>query len=335
LSDALILLRAVHFIATLSVAGVVIFLVFVGEPAFGVAGAQAMAAAIRRRLASIAWLGLALAVLTGAAWLVVLAAQMSERPLGAMWSEDFVWTVLSDTDFGHVWLVRLALIVPLAAASLVWSTGKPAPPQLRLVALVSAAAFVGIMAFTGHAAAGSGGEGIVEQVADMLHLVAAAAWVGALAPLAVLLGAAANDRSESSLRVARAATLRFSILGIASVATILVSGVVNTWELAGSVPALTGTDYGRLLLVKIALFLLMLGIAAVNRLRLTPRLVQDRDIAARDDALRQLRANSLVEAALGAAILAIVAALGTLPPGNEQTGHDAAFRGAELQFGKS
>jgi putative copper resistance protein D len=318
-------MRAVHFIATLSVAGLVIFLVFVGEPAFGVAGGEAMTVPVRRRLAIIGWLALALAVVTGLGWLVVLAAQMSERPLVAMWSEDFVWTVLSDTDFGHVWLARSALIVPLAAANLVWSAGKVPPSRLRGVALVSAGAFVGLMAFTGHAAAGVGAEGVVAQVADLLHLVAAAAWAGALVPLAVVLAAASNDRSESALRVARAATLRFSMLGIVSVATILASGIVNTWELAGSVAALTGTDYGRLLLAKIALFLAMLSVAAVNRLRLTPRLVQDRDVSARDAALRQLRNNSVIEAGLGAVILLIVGALGTLPPGNEQVSHDAAL----------
>jgi hypothetical protein len=44
--------------------------------------------------------------------------------------------------------------------------------------------------------------------------------------------------------------------------------------LAGSIQALTATDYGHLLLVKIALFLVMVALATVNRLRLTPRLVE-------------------------------------------------------------
>ncbi len=74
----------------------------------------------------------------------------------------------------------------------------------------------------------------------MLHLIAAAAWVGALVPL----GAAPCARREhdaASLAMARTATLRFSTLGIASVGTLLATGIVNTWYLAGSVPALIGT----------------------------------------------------------------------------------------------
>ena len=113
----------------------------------------------------------------------------------------------------------------------------------------------------------------------------------------------------------RTATLRFSTLGIASVGTVLATGIVNTFELTGNVAALFGTGYGRLLLVKIALFLTMLAIAAVNRTRLTPQLVAGG--AAAGPALRQLRTNALIEAVIGALILFIVAMLGTLPPGRE------------------
>src|SRR5207253_5378156 len=121
-----------------------------------------------------------------------------------------------------------------------------------------------------------------------------AAWVGALVPLALLVGVAWRNRDEPSVAIAREATLRFSTLGIVSVATLVATGAVNSWVLAGSVHALVGTDYGRLLLVKVALFLVMLSIATVNRLRLTPRLVQDVDTAGSRDALRRLRSNSLI-----------------------------------------
>ena len=175
-----------------------------------------------------------------------------------------------------------------------------------------AAAFAGVLAWSGHAAGGLGGEAIIHPAADVLHLIAAAAWVGALLPLIVLFAAAGMD--DASLTMARTATTRFSILGIASVGTLLVTGIVNTYYLAGSVPALLHTDYGRLLLIKIALFLAMVAIAAVNRLRLTPRLLQQASIAASRDALRQLRRNAAIEALAGATVIAIVAALGTMPP---------------------
>jgi copper resistance protein D len=319
LDDPLIWVRAVHFAATLSVAGVVFFLAFVGEPAFRVVdGNEPLAAAVRRPVAGIAWISLALVVLSGTAWIMLQSAQMSERPVAAVWSEDIVWTVLSDTDFGHVWLARSGLTALLAVAPYSsYFTGAHLPRWRRSGAVTCAAALVGTLAFVGHAAAGLGVEGVVHQTADVLHLLAAAAWVGALVPLAVLLGAAASNRGEPSVAIARAATLRFSTLGIISVATVLTTGIVNSWELVGSVPALFGTDYGRLLLAKVALFLVMVSVAAVNRLQLTPQLVQPTDTS--QHALRRLRNNSLIEASLAAVILLIVGVLGTLPPGTEET----------------
>jgi copper resistance protein D len=92
--------------------------------------------------------------------------------------------------------------------------------------------------------------------------------------------------------------------------------------LVGSVASLVGTDYGRLLLLKIALFCVMLAIAGVNRIVLTPRLN-----AAHGGAqylLRQLRINSVIEATIGMIILVIVGVLGTLPPGIQE--HAASLR---------
>jgi copper resistance protein D len=313
LGDPVVWVRFLHFAATVSLSGLVIFHAFVGAPALS-AGDAATARPIADRLARLAWGSLVLAALTGGAWLLVQAASMGERPLSALWSDDLVATVLLDTDFGHVWLARLTLLVLLAAALCPPYFGVPAPAWRRAIALVLATAFVAALAFAGHAAAGDGIEGVIHEAADVLHLIAAAAWVGALVPLAIVLGAA-KDTGPCALAVARVATLRFSTLGIASVGMVLATGIVNTFELTGSWAALFGTGYGRLLLVKVALFLAMLAIAAVNRTRLTPRLVAGG--AAAGPALGQLRANALAEAVIGALILFIVAMLGTLPPGRE------------------
>jgi putative copper resistance protein D len=73
------------------------------------------------------------------------------------------------------------------------------------------------------------------------------------------------------------------------------------------------------LLLKIALFLGMVTIAAVNRLRLTPRLVASASARGARDASRQLRRNVAIEIAAGTIILAVVTVLGVTPPGIEQT----------------
>ena len=82
MDDPLIVVRAVHFAATLTAAGTVFFGVFVAEPALQPpAGRQALRAMVRRRLAWIAFTGLALTLLSGAAWLVLVAQSISDQPL--------------------------------------------------------------------------------------------------------------------------------------------------------------------------------------------------------------------------------------------------------------
>jgi putative copper resistance protein D len=299
------------------VTGAIFFLGFVAEPAFGAAKAESgLVAYTRSRLATISWVGLALTIISGAAWLLLQAAEVADLPLSEALSDGAVWTLLSDTDFGQAWTLRL-VIAGLLAASLAWcSRGNPLLSRQKLaVLIVVASGLVGTLAWAGHAAAGTGVQGGLHLVADVLHLVAGSAWVGALVPLALLLRAALIIPDQASFTIASAAVLRFSTLGIVSVATLLVTGAVNTWVLAGSFPALIDTDYGRLLMAKIALFLVMLGLAAVNRLWLTPRLTSG--TGAVRAAMAQVRRNTLIEAGLGAIIIVIVSVLGTMPPGLE------------------
>jgi copper resistance protein D len=332
LSDPLVYARAVHFAATLLVAGTLFFLVFVAEPAFRAAKHDAaIAASVRRRLNWIARLSLALAVISGAVWFDLTAAAMSGQPLTGIFSQGIWWTVLSRTTFGNAWFIRFVLACLLAALldpSL--SQQRIASNGLRLVLVIAAATFAGTLAWSGHAIGSQAVEGFIHPLADVLHLIGAAAWLGALIPLALLLKAAGRD--GGSLAIARMATRRFSTLGLASVATLLVTGSINTWYLAGSIPALTDTDYGRLLLAKIALFFVMVAIAAINRLRLTPRIEQDIDIPIARQAVRQLERNAVLETAAGTTVLIIVAMLGTLPPGSHANHHPAGTIPADASF---
>jgi putative copper resistance protein D len=315
LNDPIIYVRAVHFAATLLVAGVAFFKVFIAEPAFRKAGADTRVTAIVRLwLRRMAWTGFALAVLSGAAWLVVTAAAMSDEPLGDVISNGVLSTVLTQTTFGHDWLIRSVLACSLAAAFVPFLAARTAKPVwLDAVAVILAAALAGTLAWAGHAAGGLGVEALVHPVADVLHLIAAAAWIGALPPLLVLLATVGDD--DGSIALARTATVRFSTLGIFSVGTLVFTGIINTWYLVGSVQAMVETDYGRLLLEKIAIFVGLVILAAANRLWLTPQLLKQDDAGAIRGTLFQLRYHVALEVAAGACIILIVAVLGTMHPG--------------------
>jgi putative copper export protein/mono/diheme cytochrome c family protein len=263
----------------------------------------------------LAWISLLVALVSGALWLVIVASSMSGMPLTAVLPSGIVGTVLTQTHFGEAWNLRAALVVVMAVCLVL--QGRARQHWAGWIGMLAAAAFIAALAWAGHGAATEDVPfDAIHLPADILHLLAAGAWLGALFPLVVLLTQACRDSSPQAVDVARAATLRFSVLGLSCVGTLLVTGVVNTWFLSGTVPALLGTLYGQLLLLKIALFVAMIAVAGVNQRRLLPLLAD----AASDAALclratSQVFRNASIEAGLGVFVLAVVGIIGILPPG--------------------
>ncbi len=293
--DPLILVRGVHFAATLLAAGTTGFIFGVAEPATSKTGF----ATLHRQLTMWIWLALAVAVISGAVWLVLLALDILGTSIADVCLHGGAWSVLTDTRFGLVWCIRLALAL-LLALLLPWRA-------TRWLQITIAAAFLGLLALVGHAGATPGPAGDLHLVSDILHLLAAGAWLGGLPAFAFFLWQAGRGtgraRDAATVRVVD----RFSRLGVLSVGILLASGLVNSWSLLNGPRDLIASDYGRLVALKIALFGAMVAIAAVNKFYLTPRL----PTAA---ALRALRRNSLAEICLGLCVLVFVAVLGTQPP---------------------
>ncbi|MGW5587300.1 copper resistance CopC/CopD family protein [Streptomyces sp. NPDC003857] len=98
---------------------------------------------------------------------------------------------------------------------------------------------------------------------DILHLLAVAVWLGGLTMMLVAL-----YRVPS---IGKPAVQRFSRVAFASVVTLVATGVYQSWRQLGSWSALTGTAYGQLLLVKVALVAVLVGVAWISR-RWTARL---------------------------------------------------------------
>ena len=114
MGEPVVWVRAVHFAATLSVTGAVLFVALLAEPAFRTADDRGeVSARVRPWFSVIEWVSLALVVVSGAAWLVIQSAQMSDVPLSEAVLEGLVQTVLLGTGFGNDWIVRteLALLV--------------------------------------------------------------------------------------------------------------------------------------------------------------------------------------------------------------------------------
>ncbi len=245
------------------------------------------------------------------------------------------WTswrdVLIGTQLGMVLALRAGLLA-LAALVCVGSrlrsrlsrglsmgSSLASRPARSLYAPVSILGGLSVASFawSGHGSIGSGSGSQVHLAADVLHLLTAGTWIGALLPMSVLSVQALRSRSPTEAADVARGLARFSFFGAAVVLILILSGLVNSGFLigAGRWRALFATGYGIALLVKVALFGLMLILASRHRYRTTPAL--QRVLAERSDGaaiLRQLRATIIAETVLAFLVLADVAVLGTLEP---------------------
>ncbi len=201
--------------------------------------------------------------------------------------------VLHRTLFGHLVLLQAGFLL-LGAITL--------RAGFALACLAGALALVAEAAH-GHGMA-MGASGLPLVIAGVLHLFAAAVWVGGLPPLLLTIGAA-------PLAIGGRAARWFSPPGRLAVAALALSALVQGTLLVGSPAALWGTRYGVLVLVKTLLFALLLGGACLNRYRFAPALAGPDAPGAR----ARLLATILFQTGCG--IVAIVAAviLGNATPG--------------------
>jgi putative copper resistance protein D len=273
-----------------------------GAPLFRLAVVGAAEAQGGRRARRADRLAAGLALLSALGWLIGVAAEMSGSFAEALTPET-LGAVLGETRFGQVWAARLVLAVAL----ITWLSRRRSSGSADAVALALAGALTASLATVGHGAIGAGPFGPFHLAADAIHLLAAAAWLGGLFCLASLV---ARARRQGDAAALRRALPRFSRLAALAVALLAASGLVNAAILLPHPVALIASDYGRLLTVKLALALAMLALAAVNRLVLMPRI-----LAGEERGLDALSRSVALEQAIGFAVLALVAWLGTLAPG--------------------
>lgn len=219
--------------------------------------------------------------------------------------------VVSSMNLGKAAVVRAAAAILAVICLLALKPDRPA----WIIAAVLGSIATASLAWMGHGAATEGPLGPLHLVSDVLHALAAAVWIGALAGFLGLL--AALPSAPAARQAVHRALHGFSGIGSALVAVLVLTGLVNSWILVGPdhLSGLWTTPYGRLLSLKLILFIAMLGLAAANRFRHTPAL--GRVLAANvspEMAIRALRRSVVLETALGLAVLALVAGFGTFAP---------------------
>ncbi len=245
-----------------------------------------------------------LAMAASATFLAATAAAMAGDP-GAALSPSILAMTVGDTQAGHAFAARIAALAALIAA-VTLNAPRVATATLAGAALAS-------LAWSGHGGADAGLKGGLHVSVDILHLLAAGLWTGALARL---LGLILKPGGEAE---AARALARFSGAGSLAVAVLAVTGAATLALLVapGDWAAIPASGWGRLLLLKLCAFAGMLAAAAANRFALTPRLAGDLAASApTGGTIRRLRASLGLETALAVVAVALAAWLGGLaPPG--------------------
>lgn len=258
------------------------------------------------------------AMLTGILWFIFSVANMSGS-LADMADREVISTVVQGTGFGRVWIGRLALSVVIVG--LFWTgTVEQFDARRDLITPILAAVLLISLAGVGHSQIEEGTAGVVHVASDAAHLLAAGAWLGGLVPLGYILLLYGRESGPAQRRELNEILRRFSGMGYVAVATLLGSGLVNSWFLVGTVSGLFATSYGQLLIVKLGLFAGMLALAVLNRFWLVPLLTEAREDngSGKMGWVEKLRYHVLSEQFLGLAVLLVVGVLGTMQPATGQ-----------------
>ncbi|MFA5882384.1 MAG: copper resistance protein CopC [Acidimicrobiia bacterium] len=211
-----------------------------------------------RRVVTAGWVGLTASTVVGA----LLFGAYSR---GGSLVDALDLGVLRDTlatRFGEVWLLRLVVLVVAFVLLRVLFARRPAASSPLPQWWLPAAAVVGVVlvctpGLAGHASTGD--HRVFALLTDGLHVGAMAVWLGGL----VVLAAVVLPRDD--LDDLRVAVPRFSRVALGCVGILIVTGAFQTWRLVGGLTALRDDEYGRILVVKLVVFALLLVAASFSR----------------------------------------------------------------------
>ncbi|GAA1476572.1 copper resistance CopC/CopD family protein [Nocardioides aestuarii] len=252
-------LAGLTYLGLLTAAGLVLFASLLLPTSYDGPVLRRRLRTLARAAAAVAALGVVLAVPVAAVY-----AQGAELP-----------AVLEGLDLAAVRdeLVSAALVVAgLGAAVSLLGDTTPAGPRRWLAPAAAAVALLGPVV-VGHTRAYQPTSLLVAS--DAVHLLAGATWLGGLVGLWLSLRALAGRE-----RLAAETLARFSTVAGGLVLAVAATGTVLAWRILDGWAPFVGTTYGRLLLVKIGLALVVAGLGGWNRFRLLPRV---RAAAGHDD----------------------------------------------------
>jgi copper transport protein len=284
-------------VVVMRLAGYIAFALFAGVAAFVLLCAPDTSNNLT--LQALARAGLLGGAVAAVAAILVQGPYTAGVPMSRVFDTRLIPQTLA-TPFGAAMMWRLALYGVLAV--LAWRLPRILNQLGSWLLPAGVAGAAVTIAAAGHAAA----SGLLDLTVDALHALTAGLWVGGLAAL-VVLGRSVEPR----------ALHRFSTLAMASVITLIVTGILNSLRQLNAVEELWLTSYGLTLAAKLVLVACTIAAASVSRRRLRQKQVPRRSVR--------------FEAALTVAVLAVTALLSTTaPPPPPQAAEPASHTGHDV-----
>lgn len=233
----------------------------------------------------------------------LLAQSYAMHAPGSGFPPALMWSMIGLTTWGWGWLLQMVGVVGAITG---FSAARNDPAKGWKIATAGAVALAFAPALSGHAASAP----VVRPLAilaDGLHIMGAAGWLGSLLIL-LAVGIPAAMKLEGDHRGPAVADLvnAFSPTALAFAGLTLTAGVFAAWLHLGTIPALWQTQYGKTLLAKLAILGIVTATGAFNFLYVKPKL-------GKVESVQQIKRSAMLEVGVAVVVLLVTAVLVATP----------------------
>lgn len=253
---------------------------------------------------------------TGIGLMLVFASNIAMLAIQSFRLETSAFDAIQ-TTFGTSWIIRMTLTVILLGVWFWMDRKKKTTKKNQIPMLVVSLLLIGTSSMIGHGAASGG---MAAFTLDYIHNLVAAIWIGGIIYFAfILLPTFSKLDKTITEKMSLVMIPRFSIVFVIAVGIVIITGPTLMWFLESDVGLITESIYGKLIIAKILIAIIMVGLGTFFQYKLQKS--GEASINTKSFSIHRKLKNSLkVDAALGIILLGVVALLanGTLPAGEIQ-----------------
>ena len=251
--------------------------------------------------------------ITGIGLVLIFASNILMLAIQTIRLETSAFEVIK-TNFGNIWLIRMVITVILLGLWFMMDRKKNLSIKNKIPMLAATLGLIGTSSLIGHGAASGETHAVI---LDYIHNFVAAVWIGGIIYFVFTLLPTFSQLEETKREKMTLVLIpRFSIMFIIAVGIVIITGPTLLWFLESDVGLITGSIYGKLILVKISIAAIMVGLGGYFQFKIQKKAEKDLQSGS-ITVYKKLKRSLKFDVVLGIALLGVVALLtnGTLPAG--------------------